>query len=355
MGAALNGRIERHGFLVNAEKTQLRNSGQRQMVTGLVTNVRRNVPRDFARHLRVILHQWETKGYDAAASWYFARHYKKNRPPKLGDPSFGLVVRGKVQHLGSVKGWGDATYIALASRLVALDSTFKPKPAPPKGKRAAGTPRPILPVFVEGPSDKLHIETALAFFQGQGRFPDLRLELVVKNHGQGSSQMKTLCKSLCHRQQTPPVVFLFDSDEPGTVQEFSSSTGGRKDWGNNVYSFVLPNPTHRATDKRLCIELLYMDVDLKRTDSNGRRLYLASEFLAGSNRHAVEDVFCPGLGRTTLVAESVFDFTNPPRSIGLTKVPFAKFIAEQETGVIDFSGFEPLLTMLDDMGVEFFG
>ena len=77
---------------------------QRQEVTGVVVNERPNVPREYVRQIRAMLHNWETKGYAAAsatlrqhspASKAHARH--KGKMPKLER-----VLAGKIAYLGMV-------------------------------------------------------------------------------------------------------------------------------------------------------------------------------------------------------------------------------------------------------------
>jgi RNA-directed DNA polymerase len=105
--------ISSNGFTINESKTRLRHYSQRQVVTGLVTNQILNVPRDYVRSLRSLLHIWKSHG-EAAAAAALVRHRPENRAPNRASADFRLVVRGKVQYLGSVKGWDDSVYTALA-------------------------------------------------------------------------------------------------------------------------------------------------------------------------------------------------------------------------------------------------
>ena len=53
---------------------------------------------------------------------------------------------------------------------------------------------------------------------------------------------------------------------------------GIKDFGNNVFALSIPSPNYRSDMEGISIEFLYTDNDLKRTDSEGRRLYTSNEF-----------------------------------------------------------------------------
>ena len=126
IGDALLQAITQAGFRVNEAKTQLRPKSQCQMVTGLVTNLRVNVPRKFVLEVRQLLHAWGKLGTIGASDWFFAKHDKRNRPAGKKRPEFEMVVRGKVQHIGSVKGWGDPIYRRFSKQLQALDPRFRP-------------------------------------------------------------------------------------------------------------------------------------------------------------------------------------------------------------------------------------
>jgi hypothetical protein len=44
-------------------------------------------------------------------------------------------------------------------------------------------------------------------------------------------------------------------------------------------------PAHRERNKGICIEMLYTDAELARTDGSGRRIFLAEEFDSRSGKH----------------------------------------------------------------------
>lgn len=344
LGEALLTAITKAGFHVNAKKVQLRSSSQRQMVTGLVTNERLNVPRDFIRGLRMVLHVWNRRGPAAAAGWYMSTYdTKKNRPAQKAVPAFKWVVRGKVQYLGAIRGWRDPTYVRMARKLAQLDPEFKPTHKP----SVRGERRHTLHVYVEGKTDKQHIEAALAALRRKGLFKDLLIKIAgVKDGGGGSSVLMNKCKSYSERTHPlPPCVFVFDSDEDNYVRD-ASDHGGPKSWGNGVYSLVIPNPAHRSSDARLCIELLYTNGDLTRENADGRRLYLTSEFDPRSQIHRGGGKFTTYSNKKALVVDDGAVFSIDGTRHGLTKAQFADLVTHPSTSA-DFSGFEPLFDMLD--------
>ena len=114
IGAAIVAIVTTHSFAINAHKTRVQTSRQRQMVTGLVVNERVNVPRRFVRNIRAILHASETHGVSAADADFRTRrdrHFRQHDSPSLAVHTFG-----KLAFLRMIKGSDDATYLRLALR-----------------------------------------------------------------------------------------------------------------------------------------------------------------------------------------------------------------------------------------------
>lgn len=199
-------------------------------------------------------------------------------------------------------------------------------------------PPPVrLRVFVEGHTDKDHVELALAQLQASGRFTDLVLDIDGKDRG--SDPLLTMCQSLSQTRQWPPCVFLFDGDERKIVPQVSAG-GDFKNWGNNVYSFVIPRPLHRSNDERWCIEHLYEDADLQATDSAGRRIYLATEFNPATGLHkTLPNVFHREKG-SALVIDAVIHSTSS-QYVSLSKHSFAELMRVR-AATVAFGGFVPL-------------
>jgi RNA-directed DNA polymerase len=186
VGASLLDAITKAGFEVNPAKVQLRSGSQRQMVTGLVTNAKVNVPRKFVRDLRVILFIWRVRGTDEAAEWYFANHDKKNRPKGKDNPVFEHIVRGKLQYLGSVRGWDDPLYRRLGAQLAQRDPTFRLRAATPAPRNDT------LHVFVEGKTDHEHIAFAMVALKFAEQHQNIVIEFAA-DKDRGSAELIKLC------------------------------------------------------------------------------------------------------------------------------------------------------------------
>lgn len=95
-----------------------------------------------------------------------------------------------------------------------------------------------------------------------------------------NTELTTMCKYYACIPQPRKLIFIADADDTTTNKELGSETGYKK-WGNNVYSFTIPIPSHRMKTPKICIEHYYSDNDIKTwVKINGieRRIFMGSEF-----------------------------------------------------------------------------
>ena len=135
--------IEKHGFRVNKRKIAVASANQRQEVTGIIVNTKLNVRRTYIREIRAILHSIETTGWELAARRYVQKHPTKYRSSlqryfytvhqlKLSDEVMRTYchsgeiwylyksLRGKIGHVGYVKGKTDEIYNKLKIQFLKL-------------------------------------------------------------------------------------------------------------------------------------------------------------------------------------------------------------------------------------------
>ncbi len=120
VGTAVKQVIEGNSFTINDRKVRLRVLGQRFEVTGLVVHRGVNVPREFVRNVRGLLHAWERYGEAATEAMLRARHERKHRRP--GSPAVRLrdVASGKIEYIRMVRGASDLMYTKLWNRFARL-------------------------------------------------------------------------------------------------------------------------------------------------------------------------------------------------------------------------------------------
>ena len=115
----LDATLAAEGYQQNEQKQRLQTPETRQEVTGIVVNDRPNVPREYVRQIRAMLHNWETKGYEAASAT-LRQHYpasKAHARYKGKVPKLERILAGKIAYLGMVRGKDDQVCINLKETL----------------------------------------------------------------------------------------------------------------------------------------------------------------------------------------------------------------------------------------------
>ena len=123
----LNTIITTEGYQQNEQKQRLQTPESRQEVTGIIVNERPNVPREYVRQIRAMLHNWETRGYEAATTT-LRQYYptsKAHARHQGNVPKLERVLSGKIAFLGMVRGREDVNYISSLLRLRRLTDKQK--------------------------------------------------------------------------------------------------------------------------------------------------------------------------------------------------------------------------------------
>jgi Reverse transcriptase (RNA-dependent DNA polymerase) len=281
--------------------------------------------------------------FDARAR-FMATQKVRYRPLAKPIPEFSFqwMIRGRVQYVGHIKGWTDPVYLALATTLASVDKGFKE----PRIESIEGPVK--LRVYVEGPTDVVHLQAALDYFHQSGQYDNLQLTFEAKN---GDEQLLNFAKTVSGVSHDVPIVCLFDSDNPKVLKDVIGPQGEVKNWGNGVFSLAIPAPTHREPQGPFCIEMLYTDEELHRTDTKGRRLFLKSEFNQDSGWLVQEGVHCPNIKNKSLVVEHAY---RGSQKVSLSKSQFAELIKTRQPPYHDvsFEGFKGLFDTLCQISVS---
>lgn len=110
--------IRKNGFLLNDKKTRLAVPNESKWVTGVKVNRKLNVSRKRVRQARAMLNAWETYGESPAYNEFI----KKFNHGKERD--FREVLRGRIDHIGNVRGKNDRIYRSLFNRLCDLEGKY---------------------------------------------------------------------------------------------------------------------------------------------------------------------------------------------------------------------------------------
>ena len=98
--------IETNGFNINHKKTRLFTSNEKQVVTGLVVNLKVNVDRRYIRTTRAMIYSL-SQGVDRANEIYWEKEPNK-------ESTLQAYVAGRISYVGMIKGRDSSVFISLA-------------------------------------------------------------------------------------------------------------------------------------------------------------------------------------------------------------------------------------------------
>jgi len=349
VGDAVNEIIIENGFEVNEDKTRLREKIQSQIVTGLVVNKFPNVRRRFVADTRGMIHSWYKYGHDGAQAEFYSRFNYKHRNPESGMPKYKEVVAGRVEFIGMIKGNDNAVYQKLCRKLSKLY---------PERKLNVKYDNSKLPLLItEGGSDRIHFKAALRNLQKLGLYHYLDVEFSEYQESMGEKELEKTCRLMARNPQSRKMIYIFDSDNQTTVGNVNNRNGNPRYWGNNVYSFSLPVPSHRRTTPNISIEFYYSDEELSRLDSNGRRLFMNKEFDFNSRqrKHLTEELWFKrnvnDIRRPNLFVldDEVVDLYGV--NVALPKAKFAQNVLNQMENFndFDFTEFKKVFNLIESI------
>jgi RNA-directed DNA polymerase len=118
VGRPLLAAIEAQRFTLNERKSRLQHRSERRTVTGVLVGSKLNLPREYIRRIRAMIHAWATFGEDAAAQTFLDEFDHKARNVAS---VFRQSVQGRLGYIAAVKGHRDHVYgrlVASGRRLI---------------------------------------------------------------------------------------------------------------------------------------------------------------------------------------------------------------------------------------------
>lgn len=206
-------------------------------------------------------------------------------------------------------------------------------------------------ILTEGKTDWKHIKSALIKYKEKNKSYNLDINFLEYEQDMGDTELLNMCKQYSKTMQLNKYIFIFDRDNDKIINQVNENKFCYKNWGNNVYSFSIPVPSHRQDTPNISIELYYKDEDLKIADENGRRLFLSNEFndLTGRYIDSNLNIICTNRNKYSnkelkIIDDSVFDANN--NKIALSKNEYANNIIQNKYGDIDISEFKKIFNII---------
>lgn len=110
--------LKTSNFKLSSSKTIKSNNNDRQLVTGLIVNIKKNVTKAYLNEIKMFLYYWEEYGYKKANNFY-------NKDYPKATTELYYFLDGKIKLVRQVKGKDDKVVIKLFKRLNLLVKNLK--------------------------------------------------------------------------------------------------------------------------------------------------------------------------------------------------------------------------------------
>jgi len=130
-------------------------------------------------------------------------------------------------------------------------------------------------IFTEGKTDWQHLENAK---NKLGIRENYSYDRTLGD--KGDTWLLKLCEYYSTTDHGKIIICMFDRDNPRIIKDLSSKDIPGKNfqsWGNDVYSFIIPAPSHRSNYENISIEFYYTDNEIRTKNKDGKRLFFDNE------------------------------------------------------------------------------
>lgn len=222
-------------------------------------------------------------------------------------------------------------------------------------------------VITEGSTDWKHLKAAFNNLKSNTQYSSLFdnldfdfLEYQPSDFNMGADTLASMCENFSRIKQERKLIFIADRDIEKINKKLSSENHEYKNWGNNVFSFILPLPDFRKDTPNICIEHLYTDKEIKTEmicdDGITRRLYMGNEF--NKHAHTKDNKYCTnrnacGPDKISIIEGSSKDNVLNPNddnspNYALPKSKFADYILNRQKPFdnFNFDNFLPIFKII---------
>ena len=217
-------------------------------------------------------------------------------------------------------------------------------------KQVSESSRPL--IITEGKTDWKHIKSAMKAL----RINDFPGEFLEFEDKMGDSTLLRLLQDMAKVSPARMIIGVFDRDNPQLLAEMLLDGSNIHEFlKHKVYGVVLPLKTQEIYGESISIEHYYKKEDLLKVDSNGRRLFLGSEFYkSGNSKDGKYQTKFSGIANKVenngIIDEKVFTVEDleQANSVALSKGNFTELIYKGDPFAqeFDFSSFKELIKIL---------
>ena len=207
-------------------------------------------------------------------------------------------------------------------------------------------------IITEGKTDWKHIVSAMRRLDVE----DLNIDIYKYEDTLGDSSLLQLLKAYARFKQPRKIIGIFDRDNFPQLNCPELETQEFVSFQNNVYGFAIPLVNTDDYGSEISIEHYYKKCDLTKSDENGRRLFLGSEFFpSGVSKDKTLHTRAKGrekkITKNGIIDEKVFVIETDPEgktSIALSKNEYASKILNDDTFAngINFMEFQRIFDVI---------
>jgi DNA primase len=213
--------------------------------------------------------------------------------------------------------------------------------------------RPL--IVTEGKTDAMHLRKAQEKLDISDEFDFFEIP-----ESGGANKLEKYLNNLGSIGSPKKVIAIFDRDRTGDVAEIEKDGQPYKKYGKNVFAFCLPKVNEHEYGEHISIEHYYPKELLLKENSDGRRLFLAEEFIKSSRKSKETQnpfettitlqVLSNKCDVNGIIDKQVFKESDREHknSIALSKADFASLI-ESDTDFVGNFNFETFQLIFDQI------
>lgn len=200
-------------------------------------------------------------------------------------------------------------------------------------------------IITEGKTDWKHIKAAMRALN----ITDINIEFYKYENTIGDINLMQMLKNFVCLNSRRKIIGMFDRDNDIFLRENPEINNNEfYKLGYNVYAFAIPVVNEEEYGNHTSIEHYYAKNDLTKMDSNGRRLFLGSEFyMSGNSKDKRYQTKIKSIQNKVkingIIDDKVYDAENDPQqeiNIALSKSDYAQMIYDNTDFAANFDFYQ---------------
>lgn len=209
-------------------------------------------------------------------------------------------------------------------------------------------------IITEGKTDWKHLYAAMNALS----ITDIDIELYKNTEAFGDKNLITLLNNLARFPNSRQIIGIFDRDKLNENGYEILKNNKFVSLNNNVYAFAIPLVNEEEYGDKISIEHYYHKAELTKTDEDGRRIFLGTEFYPGGiscdSKYYTRFSGINEKAQTSSIIDSkVYRIQDPEgkKSVAMSKNDFAEHVLKKDafSSGFDFSSFNHIFNVIKEI------